>query len=332
MPARRLAAITAITLAVLAHTTAGPAAARPALLPPLVLPMAAPLIRADIAGQAVTLRVDPGVDTDMVILGAAAAARLGLASDTRADGNRPERGLRSVQIGQTLAKVPWSREQVRYQGIVRKLQIMQPADGDFGGADGAVSPALLPHLLVQLELRPATAADRTVTLPATTRGLLFADTIQADWPLPGGRLEIEFHPHRPTSVASVAAAALLADTGGGRITGPVHRVPIAFGVARPVRTLVLDRPLAIAGAPLARLDVRVFDWTGAARLPPDADAGEPAEAVVTGSRGRQMGWPILKLGRDALAGCASISWQPQGKRISLTCPAAAAETHNAPRQ
>lgn len=326
MPARRPAAITAITLAVLAHTTASPAAARPALLPPLVLPMAAPLIRAEIAGQPVTLRVDPGVDTAMVILGPAAAQRLGLASDTRADGHVPERGLRRVQIGQTPASVPWSREQVQYQGIARSVRIMQPASGDhgggdFGGADGAVSPALLPHTAVQLELRAPTTADRTVTLPASTRGLLFADTIQADWPLPGGRLEIEFHPHRPISVASVAAAALLAQAGGGRISGPVHRTPIAYGVARPVRTLVLDRPVMIAGAPLASLDVRVFDWTGTAQLPPDADASADTGAVVTGSRGRQRGWPILKLGRDALAGCASISWQPQGKLISLTCPA-----------
>ena len=114
-------------------------------------------------------------------------------------------------------------------------------------------------------------------------------------------------------MASVAAAALLVEAAGGQISGPVHRTEIALGVARPVRTLRLDRPLGIAGARVASLDVRLFDWAGSADLPPDADAGGEAEAV---------GWPILKLGRDALAGCASITWQPQGKQISLACPAA----------
>jgi hypothetical protein len=85
-----------------------------------------------------------------------------------------------------------------------------------------------------------------------------------------------------------------------------------------VRSLVLDRPLAIAGVTVTTVDVRLFDWAGKAELPPDAEGDEAA--LVTGKRGRQRGWPILKLGRDALGSCASISWQRAPATFWLVCP------------
>lgn len=310
-----LAALLALLL------SAPTAAARPALLPPLVLPMASPHVTASIAGQTVLLRVDHGIDTDCVVLAPAAAARLQLALDSRPGGKPPARGVSSVQVGQTEARVPWSREQVSYAGINSQVRVMTPAKADFGTADGAVSPALLPHILVQLVARPATSNDLVTTLKAQTRGLFGADAIQASWPLPGGKLDVELHPHRQTSVASVSAAAILAQHADGRLTGPVHRTEIAYGVARPVRTLQLARAVTIAGARLSSLDVRIFDWSGSAVLPPDADGANEAEIVVKTGRGRQRGWPILRLGRDALAGCASITWQQAERLLSLTCPA-----------
>jgi hypothetical protein len=42
--------------------------------------------------------------------------------------------------------------------------------------------------------------------------------------------------------------------------------------------------------------------------------------LVTGKRGRQRGWPSLKLGRDALGSCASISWQRAPATFWLVCP------------
>ncbi|WP_372915599.1 hypothetical protein [Sandarakinorhabdus sp.] len=46
---------------------------------------------------------------------------------------------------------------------------------------------------------------------------------------------------------------------------------------------------------------------------------------MTASRGRQSGWPVLKLGRDVLEICASISWQrdagtPGRGSFDLLCP------------
>jgi hypothetical protein len=67
------------------------------------------------------------------------------------------------------------------------------------------------------------------------------------------------------------------------------------------------------------MDVRLFDWAGRSELPPDTDAEQTL--TVTGSRGRQRGWPILKLGADALGGCASLAWDQPMARLTLLCPA-----------
>lgn len=208
-------------------------------------------------------------------------------------------------------------------GITRAARVLAPdtaPDGMVAGSDGLIGLPLLPFAEVKLSYRAATAGDRLLLVPA--RPGASSGAIGMDWPLAGaGRIEVELHPLRDGSVASVAAASLLARAGGGALHGPVHRVPIGFGVSRPVRSLVLDRPLAIAGRPLAQVDVRLFDWAGRSELPPDADAGE--DLTVTGRRGRQRGWPILKLGRDVLGACASIAWQPQPGQFSLVCPASA---------
>lgn len=299
--------------------TAAAAAPRLPVLPPLVLPIDAPFITATIAGQPVTLRVDPAVDSDGVLISPAAAQRLGLAGDARPDGRPPKRGARTVMVGQSETAVPWSREAVGYAGIGVALRVLVAPGEASAVADGAVSPALLPHGEVRLVRRAATPADAVTVLKAETRGLLRADTIQADWPTAAGRLEVEFHPFRPRTIASVAAAARLRDGHGGQWHGDIQRVEVAFGVKRPVRQMQLARPAPVAGVMVRQFDVRLFDWAGTAELPPDA--GEDAMATVVGRRGRQRGWPIIKLGHDALGACAEIIWQRQPAQMRLVCPA-----------
>jgi hypothetical protein len=87
----------------------------PPPLPPLVLPGAAPVIEAQIAGQPVRLTVDFGSDP-LIMLGPAAVARLNLAADTRADGDTVDRGRFRVAVGQVSVDVPYSEEQVNIAG------------------------------------------------------------------------------------------------------------------------------------------------------------------------------------------------------------------------
>jgi hypothetical protein len=312
----------------LAALLAGPAqAARPKPpppLPPLELPGNAPILPVEIAGQTVRLTVDLGGDP-FVMLTPAAAARLNLAAAQRPDGAKVDRRVLRVAVGQASITVPYTRETLRIDGRSLIGPVLTPAaapGGAAAGSDGTIGLPLLPHDRVTLVFRPATPADRPLRLAARASG--GSGSLAFAWAVPGQPgIEVELHHLRPDSVASVAAASSLASAGAGHLQGPVRRVEIGFGVARPVRVLQLDRPVAVAGLPLNRVEVRLFDWAGRSQLPPDADGDDGL--TVTGSRGRQRGWPILKLGRDVLAGCASLSWQRDrsgdGGDFELRCPA-----------
>jgi len=300
---------------------AAPALAKPAL-PPLAaleLPMAAPVVEAELLGQRLRLRVDPGSDP-FVILAPAAAARLRITGDDRPDGEVASRGTLVVAVGQVRVKLPFTRELLLIGGRPVPARVLLPevAPAGMGDADGVIGLPLLPHPRVVLRARPARPTDQAVAIDGLFR--TSSGALGFRWPVgPGERLEVELHPDRPVSVASVAAASLIARAEGGHIDGPVRRVVISHGITRPVRALQLERPLRIAGTQLLALDVRLFDWAGRSELPPDTD--EEQTLTVTGSRGRQRGWPILKLGADALGACASLAWDQPLARFTLQCPA-----------
>jgi hypothetical protein len=289
-------------------------------LPPLVLPAAAPVIDVIIAGQPARLTVDIGGD-DIVQINPASPLRAVLASEARADGTTAERGRYRVAVGQTTMAVPYSREQMLVAGRPLKARVLTPATPIPNvDSDGTIGLPLLPHDVVQVQLRAATATDRSAVLPARIGR---SDAWGFAWTLRNGAvLDVELHLLRPTSVIAAAAAAELAAVGNGKLVGPVQRVPISFGAIRPVRILELAPPVAIANLSISRAAVRLFDWAGKAELPPDAEADDAA--LVVGKRGRQGAWRNLKLGRDVLGGCASISWQrdpadPDQGQITLLC-------------
>lgn len=289
-------------------------------LPPLVLPAAAPVIEVMIAGQAARLTVDIGGD-DIVQINPASPLRAVLANETRADGSTADRGRYRVAVGQTAMAIPFSREQLLIAGRPMQARVLTPAAAiPNADSDGTIGLPLLPHDVVRVQLRPPAAGDRSAVLPARIGR---SDTWGFDWKLANGAvLDVELHLLRPASVIAAAAAAELADVGGGTLVGPVQRVPISFGAIRPVRVLELARPVAIANLSISRAAVRLFDWAGKAELPPDAEADDAA--LVVGKRGRQGAWRNLKLGRDVLGRCASIAWlrdvsDPERGRFELIC-------------
>lgn len=311
---RELIAALALVLA----TPAG-AARRPPPLPMLELPAAAPLIDAEIAGQRVRLTVDLGGD-DIVQINPGTRLAAVLAGEARPDGGAVDRGLYRVAVGQTWLAIRFSRETIMIDGRGVKARVLRPDVAPAGqppGSDGSIGLPLLPHAGIVLRRRAATPQDRRMELPARIGR---SDALGFDWLLPAGdRLDVELHPLRAASVASAAAASLLAEAGNGHLDGPVRRIPIAFGAARPVRRLQLDTPVRIAGLPVRSVEVRLYDWAGKADLPPEADPENSAVTIV-GRRGRQRGWPVLKLGGDVLDACASVGWQSQTKMWQLTCP------------
>lgn len=287
-------------------------------LPPLHLPAAAPLIDAEIAGRPVRLTVDFGGDA-IVQINPGSPLAAWLAGNGRADAAPVDRGLYRVAVGQAYVAIPFSREQVLIGGRPVMARVLRPVAapvGQPGGSDGSIGLPLLPHAGVVLRFRAATAQDRPLQLRArATR----SDAFGFRWPLGDGDLDVELHALSPDTVASAAAASLLASAGDGRLDGPVRRIPIAFGATRPVRRLQLGQPVPIAGVRVTGAEVRLFDWAGRADLPPEADPDQAAVTVV-GRRGRQRGWPVLKLGNDLLATCASIAWNRQTMIWQLQCP------------
>ena len=307
-----------LLLAFAAPAMAARAPALPPLLP-LELAAAAPLIDVALAGQRLRLTVDLGAG-DVVQINPESSASAMLAATTRADGKSADRGRYRVAVGQTTLAIPFSHETLLIAGRAVKARVLTPAAAPPGqppDSDGTIGLPLLPHSMITLRWRPESSGDGKVRVPARTGR---SDAFGFDWRLPGAALlDVELHPLRAATVASAAAASHLAQAGGGRLHGPVRRELIAYGAIRPVRQLRLDRPVAIAGLALAVTDVRLFDWAGRSDLPPDAET-DPA-LIVVGRRGRQGGWAVLKLGRDLLGSCASISWQRQPGQFELHCPA-----------
>lgn len=291
---------------------AAPAAAEDVL----VLDMARPVITVTLAGQPLTLRVDPAAKP-FVTLTPAAAARLGLADPARRrDGGPVPRGVLTVHAGRADRIIPWSEESLEAGGPARSVRVVQPGAPVTSDADGIVSPLLLPHGGVRWVARPATAADRTVTLPAPVTPM---HAIAATVTVGGDSIAVELAPARPRSIATAAAGAILAQAQGGSLDGPTVAAPVLYGIERPVRDLVLARPAAIAGLTIARLQVRLFDWAGARQLPPDSDPDAPL--LVSKRLGDQRDWAMLQLGADVLAPCAEIAWRRSPPELALTCPA-----------
>ena len=93
---------------------------------------------------------------------------------------------------------------------------------------------------------------------------------------------------------------------------------IAFGIARPVRDLVLARPLEMGPFRITRLGVRVADEGSVATIA-DAEAppADPDEVVVVG-KGKHHRDKIT-IGADLLAACSSILFDKPARLIRLRC-------------
>jgi hypothetical protein len=300
----------------------------PPPLPPLVLDAAAPIVTVTIEGQPLRLRVDGGA-TRHVELNASAARRLGLDLPDRLVGGQPvDRGRAITQVGKVSVKGITTAEVVEYAGRLVPMTMAwnddrknnagnKRIDPDFiADADGVIGPWLLPHDSVRIVRRPVAASDRETVLPLrwnSGRGMLGRLAVGDD------EVDLVITPVAATSIATAAAAAILAGPYGGQLKGPARDVPVAHGVMRPVRDVVFARPVDAAGVRLPRVAARVFDWSGKTQIP-DADLG-PDEAVVAGRAGAQSEWAKLAIGNDHLANCAEIGWTRAPLAYVLVCPA-----------
>ncbi len=181
------------------------------------------------------------------------------------------------------------------------------------GADGALGPGGLPADVIRFELRPAQGNERTVALPMIENH--FRPTYAR---IETGKRNIIvlFDPQHETTVATAGAGAALAEANGGALSGATGSAEVVFGIRRPVRTLRLDRPLAIGPLSIGAVAVRIGD-NGSVAGVKDEDA-DPEEVVVSAKGGSERR-DVVIVGRDHLAKCSSIVFDKKAKQIRLSC-------------
>lgn len=286
-------------------------------LPPLMLDAAAPVITVVIDGKPLLLRVDPA-GTRHVQINASAAKRLDLANPARlVAGAAADMGSTTTQIGKVSARENTTTAIARYADRDVPMELAWSSRDHVAGADGFIGPGFLPHDEIRFVRRPVTAADRTTHVGmqwSDERGLMGA-TMAGDHVV-----DIHINPFAPETVATASAAVWLIEQQGGHLDGPVRDVAIAQGVNRPVRDVVFDRPVTIAGIRLTRVATRLFDWSGKTSLPSDAVADDE-EIIVRAKFDGQRQWPKLAIGSDHLNRCAQIAWHRLPLSMDLTCPA-----------
>lgn len=298
---------------------------------PLLIGAAAPAERVIDGDHLVTVRIN-GVATRLLLDPAAPSIALVTPDVAQRTGLRIGRKLGvgfTYGVGPVLVTSSTAVARVDFGAGQDKARVGWAERTYNAASDGTLGPAALPNPVVRVVLHAPRAAERTVTLrydqpgfPETIFGIGWSHaTGRVD--LDGQPLSIRFAPHAPRTLATAGAAARLARVHGGSIAGEHTMTPVAFGIARPVRTMTLERPFALGDLRIASLGVRIAD-DGTATTIREAGAPvpriDPDEVVVTAAgRKRDVRRDVLMLGADALGACSTITFDKPAHQIRLTC-------------
>jgi hypothetical protein len=303
------------------------------------------VVVAEVNGEKLRLRVDPAANGVIVLnrsaaerarlkegpLNKEALARIGLAPAQAAaltSDDKPVLGSSAQRTSQQATNVKtfaqlgplraWSRftvEEVRISGK-RDAKLLTWFDEDVvNGVDGVISPAELPYDSVTLELGEPRGAEKNFEFSLVYHPL---SGFTYRLPVQGRDVVVKFSIWEDSTLATAAAGAVIADTHRGRWNGESRPHPIAMSVHRPVRPLVLGKPLSLGGFKLANFLVRHSDHRGDYALPSDVST-DPDEIIVTGYKDKQPARFTLTLGRDALSTCSRITYTHSSKRLSMRC-------------
>lgn len=288
--------------------------------PPLAVDADAP-IDAVIAGQPVALSLSTG-GVDRILLNEDTVARLGLKPGTIKGKNSLQIGNSRVLAGRntvgtiTLAGTRFEQRLLWFEGAAPRLR------------QGSIGPMALPQTRLTVRL-PAGPGGSGAVLRLPLHGDLnsgsYGTVRGEDY---GFGLSIAVEERTRLPLASAALGADLAAALGGRMVGEPWDEDILLGLRRPVRRLVLDRPLVIGPLRFTEIAVRVTDLRDGTALlasdqqaAPDADS-DPAETVVTASSGKPR--PVVRVltvSRTQLEaqGCREIMFDKAEKQLALTC-------------
>lgn len=283
----------------------------------ITLPAEAPIL-ASINGEAVLLSLATG-GVDRITLNADTVARLSLKPAMLMGKANLKVGRTKVLNGRnTPAKVILFGQAVNqrvfwFEGAAPLAQ------------QGRIGPFALPQGQVTVQLQPSIGRDFSLPLFGDISSGAYGVVRGAGY---GFGLSVDIAGRSRLAVASAAVGADLAAALGGRLEGEPWQEEIVFGITRPVRRLVLDKPLEIGPFRLPAIAVRVTDRRdGTAQLATGQQAvtdaeDDPAEIVVNGdSTKKRQVVRVLNLSRTQLdaAGCHAIRYDKAGGQLVFNC-------------
>lgn len=187
------------------------------------------------------------------------------------------------------------------------------------GADGIAGPETFPFQRTIFMLRDPLPDDRAITLPLDREMGRSQTSVRIDV---GGRpIYAAFSLDRSESLVTATGGKWIADALGGQFDGEARQAPILYGVARPIRSLKLDRPLMLRELEIRNLAVRVADMGNAQGIAEGPAAEQdPNEIIVTGDSKRKVPNQRLYIGMDTIGHCASITYDFEASTVTLLCP------------
>lgn len=187
------------------------------------------------------------------------------------------------------------------------------------GADGIAGPETFPFRRTIFILRDPQPGDRAITFPLDTEMGRSQTSVRIDV---GGRpIYAAFSLDRSESLVTATGGKWIADGNGGRFDGEAREAPILYSVARPIRSLKLDRPLMLGELEIRELAVRVSDMGNAQGIAEGpAPEQDPNEIVVSGDSKRKVPNQRLYIGMETIGHCASITYDFEAGTVTLMCP------------
>lgn len=275
------------------------------------------LVSVKIGEQILRLRVDPGMPGTRV-LNPDVAAHLAL-KPSKMWGHWD-------RIGPIIVKSSTDKTEVDYLPIRRKDRFAWSTYRVIENADGVIAPSALPYDQVTFSLAAARPGETLITLPLQSTGLLGWGGNATSLLVEQTEIRVIFRLDRDENVLVAPTGKLIADAFGGVLTGQIRPFSVRYGIERPVRLMVLDKPLLLGGRAISNPWIRVSDFGDATRIPDgEAPVVDPDEIVVQAenTQKKKKSFQLIALGRSFLAGCSSMTYDFKRKQIRLSCVPAA---------
>ncbi len=192
------------------------------------------------------------------------------------------------------------------------------------GADGELGPGALPFEQVRFKLGNVVGEqiDHVFPLDVMSRSQVGTLMKIGDY-----NIHVAFSLSRKEALATATAGSIIAKAYGGGFADDVRTIPIRYGIARPVRTLDLERPLMLGSLIVRDLAVRVGDNGSVRSIEEKAESAassdDPDEIVVTAEaiKRKKVKDQTLIVGRASLIDCSYLTYDFEKKEVRLRCKA-----------